>query len=490
MGFASGFNAGSSAIRSYQDAELAKQREERAKEEARRASERHEFEMADRRRTQGLQRKQDEAFDNLDFVSSQGVMDNRTGISQPSAQMLARGGYAGATGPAAVQEAAGDFQREMARFRGAGAGPVDAPAYDGSAAVGIRKATRNDVNTAQQRVALASRDSREFSRLRQESQGFAEEDAFNENVKAALKDPKVAQQSLRLANLGSSRVSGVPGKDGYTTLTIVQDDGEAIAKRMSPVQMAKLHGAYGLMEVNPAKALDIISGVDKDLGAAVAAESGMVVQLAQGNNQTQRYRNADANDAARTRIAADAARAQREQAAQRAQLERMGLIRQYQDPKTGEVKEYYPVTGPQGVRWEEFRRPEGLTPVGKPVDQNTVFKYAEGLLGQPKPGLDPSGKPGRYTWEDAVEAAEARYGLRRPGQGGIDVPDRPPTREEIEARRNQGRAAPADAAPSRPVFRPEVAEVVGGVRDAASNAVGGLGRMFINPDDPRLAPRQ
>lgn len=351
-----------------------------------------------------------------------------------------------------MQEAAGDFQREMARFRGAGAGPTDAPTYDGSAAVGIRKATRNDVNTAQQRVALALRDSREFSRLRQESQGFAEEDAYNENVKAALKDPKVAQQSLRLANLGSSRVTGVPGKDGYTTLTIVRDDGEAVAKRMSPVQMAKLHGAYGLMEVNPAKALEIISGVDKELGAVVAAESGMEVQVAQGNNQTQRYRNADANDAARTRIAAAGLADQRKRDAQRAQLEKMGLIRQYQDPKTGEIKEYYPVVGSDGVRWEEFRRPEGLTPVGKPVDQNTVFKYAEGLVGQPKPGLDPSGKPARYTWEEAVAAAEAKYGLNRPGQGGFDVPDRPPTREEIEARRNQGRPTPPS--PTEPPPRP------------------------------------
>lgn len=355
MSFAAGFNAGSGAVHRGQ--------------ELRQQKERYEQEMGLRRAEEARQnqrfgwerdRQNNERAALADLEAMQGglVQQQATGLSQPSAQMLHTQGYGGAAGGQAVRDAAGDFGREQRRMG-------LQPTYDQTADVPTRQATDAELARGAGRVALARGDLSAWRQLEGDRRASDTKAARQEEFKrlSGMKDQDlvgVFQQSIN-ANpempamvdfdpktrkyLVVSQVPGVPSQS-LSRAEMLQSmmglwevgNGDYTAGIQAIVQGAQ--GQRALQDKN----FERSRGMSKD-------NADLFFKGRQADNDDQRTR----NDGARLGI-------QRKAAETREQMERMGQVRQYQDPKSGEVREFYPVTSKDGVQWKEFERPAGLRP--------------------------------------------------------------------------------------------------------------------------------
>lgn len=242
---------------------------------------------------------------------------------------------------------------------------------------------------------------------------------------------KFDQHIARYANVKSSSVTmGQPDKKGYRYLTIVGPNADATTAKLSATEMRQLAMGYAHMQAGDnAGALEIFRSVNKDLAEAIARDSALTAQTTTTNNTAAHYANQDDNAAARLAVDRERLSLAYRQAGEQSALARMGNIRSYTDPKTGEVKEFYPVVTKGGVQWQEFQRPQGLVPYvpRKPISEADVQKYVEGLVGQPivtpdgRPVAGPDGKPRRY---DVMTARQAVLEQLNGGaqQGGLPLP--------------------------------------------------------------------
>lgn len=175
--------------------------------------------------------------------------------------------------------------------------------------VGIGVLDLNSVPRAKMSEAAIARRGGAIALRRNDMAGYREglafarnlesDDAFNAGVQAYMKDPQGVGQRLSTVNTTSKFITSAPHeqngrKTGYQAVSIVRGDGTAKFTQYSPQQMARLAGAEALMPTNPAKALEIIGSVDKDLAEAVARENAMTVQSITSNNQATHNANQDA----------------------------------------------------------------------------------------------------------------------------------------------------------------------------------------------------
>lgn len=337
MGFAEGFNAGSSGLRGAmqmaydqdrQDKDLAMRQEEQS---WRRAAEAER--VADRQRV-------DQAAGSMEALQG-GVYDG----SRADFRAL-RDSDAGPTQPPA--------------------GGLKVPAVDGGEMPAPRRATAVELNDAAARVALSKRDIHTWSALNEKGQKLQLDDARRTEFKRVrgMKDTELSdlfQQSVNANPDVPAMVDFDPKAKKYVIVSKIPG--------IPTQQLSRAEMEQAVMGAWEAGSGDYAAGVQAMIGT-VTQQRAMQNQnfdrsqkMATGNADLYfKGRQADNDD---TRTANDSARlgVLRQDAERKAQLEKMGLVRQYQDPKTGEVREFYPVTTKGGVEWQEFERPKGLVPV-------------------------------------------------------------------------------------------------------------------------------
>ena len=233
MSFAAGFQVGFNATDGLK---------RRKMEEARaaQAAELHDLNMANARREAGRATREDQAFNELQAMSQDGYVSSKNGLSDASNQMAYAGNAGYGQGEAAVQEMAGDFQREAARFRQAAPAPEGAmplPSYDGTAGVSSRAATERELNKGMRNVALARRDLSGYSQLLQQDQQLAVKDkkkSFFEKYNAMSNEDLVKDPDLRAMYNDNTDVKGSVGWDPKAKKFIVTDhDGSGSVEHLS-----------------------------------------------------------------------------------------------------------------------------------------------------------------------------------------------------------------------------------------------------------------
>lgn len=135
------------------------------------------------------------------------------------------------------------------------------------------------------RIALTKGDTTGFRNSQVAARGFREDDLFKERIKEFTGSPEQIGSTMSYLNQNSRSVTmGKPDKDGFVQLSVVKPDGDAAFARLTKQDQAKLYAAAGLMELNPQRAFDMMSQVNKELAVAIAAENGMNVELTKSGN--------------------------------------------------------------------------------------------------------------------------------------------------------------------------------------------------------------
>lgn len=161
------------------------------------------------------------------------------------------------------------------------------------AAPARRDATRGELNNAQFHVALARRDTGTMAALDRDRQGIREDEL--------LANAAITPESIRWVNNTHPRFTIKPlmkgGKETGYTISDITPEGDAVETRLSMADAKRLAGGIALMQMNPTRAYEIISGIDGKLAESLARENGVRTQSAQANNSAVRYANSDAGDA-------------------------------------------------------------------------------------------------------------------------------------------------------------------------------------------------
>lgn len=136
------------------------------------------------------------------------------------------------------------------------------------------------------RIALVKGDTAGFRTARDAARNFREDDLFKSRIKEYTGSAEQIGSFVGFVNNNSKSVTlGQPDKRGFADMSIVTPSGEAVFAKLSKADQAKLYAAVGLMEMNPTKALEMISGVNKELAAAVAADNNLTLNVGGKQNE-------------------------------------------------------------------------------------------------------------------------------------------------------------------------------------------------------------
>lgn len=277
------------------------------------------------------------------------------------------------------------------------------------------------------RLALVKGDTTGFRASQAAARGFREDDLFNERLKEFTGSPEQIGSTMSYLNQNSRSVTmGKPDKDGFVQLSVVKPDGDAAFARLTKQDQAKLYAAAGLMDVNPQRAFDMMSQVNKELAVAIAAENGLNVDITKAGNDVAAKRGTLANQREELGIKLNSAAATAQYYKDRGNTERMGSA-QYFTGADGNTYASVPTMGRNGLTFETVRvNPEGvkMSKVGggqdmKPADVKeegtkvTIggkLMYADGLG-----GFIPGGANGKPA---GVLPSERQAALKKSG-----VPD-------------------------------------------------------------------
>lgn len=204
--------------------------------------------------------------------------------------------------------------------------------------------------------------------------------------------------------------------------------------------------------------------VDKDIADAIARDSATALQSAQGNNTATHYSRQDGNAAAM--LGLHRSRLSIEEGNQR--LAKMGNVRQYRDPQTGQVKEFYPVVTAGGVSWQPVPTPQGLVPYVAPrqYTEADIQKLTEQIMG----AID-----SKFEHDQAGARAEA---IRQLGSTGDP---RPAMNVDPAALLKELQRSKADAGSTKPAF----GLTLPGVREALTKPAT-LAEIYQGDADRRL----
>lgn len=164
----------------------------------------------------------------------------------------------------------------------------------------FRQATTGELAQRGLRVAAARGDVNQVMAAKQAMNTAEEDEIF---AKA-----DITPENIAWLNANNSKLGIVPLKDkrGNVTnyrITDYANAGDPRDFNLSKADSKKLAGAVALMERNPSRALEIISGIDKQLAETVARENGITTSIVQTGNQAARYLSAEEQDRTRTGIA-------------------------------------------------------------------------------------------------------------------------------------------------------------------------------------------
>lgn len=286
------------------------------------------------------------------------------------------------------------------------AAPVIAPAPQ-MGGLGIRTATPaadgqgagSDplrVNQALQRAALAKRDLSAFNQLNESGRRLKVDTEFGEATQRFLAQPEFYADAIRGFNKSSTRVTfGKPDAKGFSTVSVVDDNGDADVSKLSRADQAKLYAASQIMASDPMRALDVISSVNKELAAAVAAENKLKLDVGKEANDSA-YRRGALNETERHHRAAEG------QAAAGLKQSRMGAPVQMLD-KDGNAVLGIPVMGRDGRMTFEQVDTGGLRFPRQTMDPKTALSAAEKMVGTPT-GRKINGAPETHTIDSAYAA--------------------------------------------------------------------------------------
>ncbi len=176
--------------------------------------------------------------------------------------------------------------------------------------VSQRAPSRMEQEQAMQGLSTKLRDAQGIRASQQEQRKIQ----FDDTLSGAMKEKMdVVRSSLAGTNLNTSAyplLMGVKGKNGYTTLTTIDDKtGEPTAEyKFTDPQLRQIYAAQKLAEAGYGEqSLKMLTDVDKSLGEHFKSWNDATDKAATVSNTAQRYANSDANDAARTGIAAKTA---------------------------------------------------------------------------------------------------------------------------------------------------------------------------------------
>jgi hypothetical protein len=298
------------------------------------------------------------------------------------------------------------------------------------------KATDLDKNQGLQGISRARRDWNGVASLQKEEKGLQWDQTFGQRLKDyAGTEEQIGAAAVHL-NSNSKRVSmGDPDKNGIVRVSVVKPDGRADFMKLSKQDQAQLYAAAGMMEQDPQRALTIMSGVNKELAAAVAADNGIAFKLAEagdrsaGRVETARHnRVGESNDSARLAIA-------RTTAGQQSSAN----MKEFIDPKGNTV-----IIDLSKVAQDKNGRllgMDGLRPKGAPREftQKDVIDLAATYTGQP----DPDAPKKQMNAQRAMQVARQELSGGMAQQGGGSVSDRLIASLPME----DPRVAPAPATP-------------------------------------------
>lgn len=259
----------------------------------------------DRARMNAQRTAEDNAMRELQTMQRDGHVSSAGGLSDASTQMLYAGNGGYGKGDEAVQGAAGDFQREMARFKQAAPAPeggLPMPKYDGTASVNKRAAKESEITGALMNLALAKRDTGAYGALRTQRHTEIGNELMAEApaLKPGTPEYKAFADSMAARYKGHNAVTlGKPGKDGFVQMSYDPMDGDAVFARMSPQQVITMARAERLMAHDPQRALQMMAGVDKDFAEAVARDAGIQLKMLDSTNNAAYHKGSLANQAER-----------------------------------------------------------------------------------------------------------------------------------------------------------------------------------------------
>lgn len=278
--FDSGFRMGMGA---FQQAIENKQREEELG-----------WKRADRARTDKQNQEIDAETANLKAMLSPSAVlaqqglglsgDGKSADAAPVVSPIAAKGLGAAS--AADTSATGGLGANMPSVQDvAGSAPPVSNAGQSVASTGLRTFSDLDRLRGMQRVALASRDMPTVERLGGQIKK-AEED---EIISSALKnytggEDQIGATAQHLNSTSKSIAMSDPDKNGVVRMSVVTPDRRAQFLDLSRQDQARLYAAAQLMERNPSKAYEMMSGVNKTLADAIVAENGLTAKVVNSNN--------------------------------------------------------------------------------------------------------------------------------------------------------------------------------------------------------------
>jgi hypothetical protein len=204
---------------------------------------------------------------------------NTSGFSDGSARMLASQG-----GQGAVDSAASYANVENARV---GLAPSYQTSGESAPTVQMRDATDRDRLNGRRRIAIARRDVAALGAIEAEDKNLAWDEGFSRHYREYKGTEDQIGATAAHINNNSSRITmqSSPDAKGVVRASVVKADGQAEFLKLSRQDQAKLYAAGKLMELNPTRALTMMAEVNKELAAAVAADSGIQFKAAEHNER-------------------------------------------------------------------------------------------------------------------------------------------------------------------------------------------------------------
>lgn len=153
-------------------------------------------------------------------------------------------------------------------------------AFDPSSPTGQAKMTGFAI-----RKALNNGQYGEVATMSAKQRDLKDEEFAANSIKSYQGSPEQIEASSKYINQTSKSLTvTAPDKNGLVRMTIAKPDGTADYLKLSKQDQAVMFAAGEMMQRNPAKALEMMSGINKNLAAAVALENGLVGQLASNTN--------------------------------------------------------------------------------------------------------------------------------------------------------------------------------------------------------------
>lgn len=254
-----------------------------------RADERSELEFADKQTERQYQKTEranvDTALDNYQNLQKNGQYagGNTTGLSDASAKMVFNQG-----GQKGLDETTSYANLENRRMGLDSVFKTSLPAQPGGASVPTvqsQPASQRDLLGARRDLAFAKKDTAGLDSIARETSELDWNDGVRKHTKNYTgSEDQVGATSMSM-NEGSGRITmGDRDKDGFLQVSIVKGNKRAEFLKLSHQDQAQLYAASMMMESSPDRAMKIISGINKELATAIAAENGMTTKLADSEN--------------------------------------------------------------------------------------------------------------------------------------------------------------------------------------------------------------